>query len=219
MKNPQTEQQTELSIRRLKKLYELSMTLSGDPIDVFKKITNILYELFDLRVVGLSEIRDNELCFLSVSLDGEIVTDVSNCPLNITPCATVKKTKDISTFDNVAERFPKAPFLKELNAFSYCGFPAFDSKGEVIVVTCLLDDKPHNISEEDQELLQILGQRIGLEMERQKIITEHKTTEMKLLGKMQELIKYYKIAGMNYKIKDTTKELEILKSKLLAYNK
>ncbi len=166
--------QDDSHIRRLRKLYELSMTLSGDPLEVFKNAAYMIGELFNVRVVCLSEIRGDELYFISVYIDGKIVTDAGRCHISITPCSTVEQTKDIRIFDNVAEMFPEASFLKTHNAFSCCGFPALDSNGEVIAVTCLLDDKPHDFSKEDQELLRIFGQRIGFEMERQKDITERK---------------------------------------------
>lgn len=52
-----------------------------------------------------------------------------------------------------------------------------------------------------------------------KDISEDKKTEKKLLKKMEELIKYYKIAGMNYKIEKTTREIRELKDNLLSSNK
>ena len=41
-------------------------------------------------------------------------------------------------------------------------------------------------------------------------ITEYKNTCNKLLKKIEELIKYYKIAGMDYKLKKTTEEIQKL---------
>lgn len=153
-------------VLRLKKLYELSMTLAGDPVSVFRHVARIIGEVFNVRVVCLSEIRGDELYFISVYVDGEVMIDAGHCPLDITPCATVEKTKDVRIYDKVIEKFPQAGFLKTHKAFSYCGFPALDSNGEVIAVTCLLDDKPHDFSDEDQDLLRIFGQRISVEIER-----------------------------------------------------
>ena len=155
-------------LERLRKLYELSMRLSGDPVDVFKHVAFMIGEVFDVRVVCLSEIRDEELYFISVYADGEVTADVGHCALDVTPCATVDKTKDIRTYDEVVEKFPQAAFLKTHNAHSYCGFPALDSRGDVIAVTCLLDDKPHEFTEDDQRMLRIFGQRIGYEIERKR---------------------------------------------------
>lgn len=170
-------------VLRLKKLYELSMTLAGDPVSVFRHVARIIGEVFDVRVVCLSEIRGDELYFVSVYVDGEVMIDAGHCPLNITPCATVESTKDVRIYDKVIERFPEAGFLKTHEAFSYCGFPALDSHGEVIAVTCLLDDKPHDFSDEDQDLLRIFGQRISVEIERLRQINVQREFEVALQEK------------------------------------
>ena len=182
----QMKTRTELSlikdpVQRLKKLNELSMMIAGDPINVFRHVAHLIGEIFDVRVVCLSEIRGDELYFISVYVDGKVILDAGRCPLNITPCATVEHTKDVRIYDEVIEKFPEAGFLKTHNAFSYCGFPAIDSEGEVIAVTCLLDDKPHEFSDEDQDLLRTFGQRISMEIERQRLIKERSKDEAALL--------------------------------------
>lgn len=151
---------------RLKRVYELSMMLAGDPAQVFDHVVRMIAELLDVKVVCLSEIRDGALHFLSVYVDGETYANSGTCTLNVTPCATVESSKDLRIIDNVAAQFPNAAFLKQHNAFSYCGFPVLDNDGRVVAVTCLLDDRPHDFSAEDQELLRIIGQRIAAEFER-----------------------------------------------------
>lgn len=166
-------------VLRMKKLYELSMTVAGEPIEVFKRVANMIGEVFDVRVVCLSEIRGDELFFISVYVDGEVSVDVGHCPLDTTPCATVESDKDLRMYDEVIEKFPQAGFLKTHNAHSYCGFPVLGSDGEVLAVTCLLDDKPHEFSEDDQDLLRIFGQRIGLEIERKRYLSAKSEAEEK----------------------------------------
>ena len=153
-------------ITRLKNLFELSLTLSGDPIKIFQHAAKMIGELFEVKVVCLSEIRGEKLKFLTVYIDGEIYSDTGSCLLAITPCATVEQTKDIRVYDRVKDRFPEATFLQDHNAYAYCGFPSLDNHGKVVAVTCLLDDKPHDFTNEDQEILRIIGQRIGMEIER-----------------------------------------------------
>ena len=165
---------------RLKKLYELSMTLAGDPMEVFRHVARIIGELLDVKVVCLSEVKGSELYFLAVYVDGQIFSDAGQCSLEITPCATVEQSKDFRVYDRVVERFPEAKFLAQHNAFSYCGFPALDNNGNVVAVTCLLDDKPHNFTTDDEEILRIFGQRIGMEIERHKHIQARKEAEQKL---------------------------------------
>ena len=157
-------------ISKLKKLFELSLTLSGDPIDIFKQTAKMIGELLEVKIVCLSEIEGKQLNFLAIYLDGEIYCNAGSCPLAVTPCATVEETKDFRVYDHVQERFPEATFLKDHNAFAYCGFPSLDNLGNVVAITCLLDDKAHDFTEEDHELLRIFGQRIGMEIERKRNI-------------------------------------------------
>lgn len=165
---------------RLQEVVELGMLLTGDPLQVFGRIAQLIGAFLNVSVVCLSEIRDDELNFLSVYVNGEVITEAGRCPLSTSPCATVQKSKDMRIYDHVAEKFPDAPFLKKHNAFSYCGFPSLDRSGNVVAVTCLLDDKPHNFTDEEKSVLIILGQRIAMEIEREKYAVERRVTEERL---------------------------------------
>lgn len=171
----------------LKKLSELSMTLSGDPYTIFQKLTHLIAKLFDVSVVCLSEIRGKDLYFVCTYIDGKVMTDASHCSLKNTPCYNVKELKDICTYDHVTEKFPEALFLKEHNAVSYCGFPSLDNNNNVVAVTCLIDNKTRDFSEEEKTLLRIFGQRIGMEIERHKHIKKRKQHEKALLQKTEKL--------------------------------
>lgn len=183
-------------VKRLKKLYELSMTLSGDPADIFKQVARMIAELFDVRVVCLSEIRGDQLYFISVYVDGNVFLDAGQCPLAITPCATVEQSKDIRVYDRVSELFPEASFLQEHNAQSYCGFPVLDNHQNVIAITCLLDDKPHEFTDEDRELLRIFGQRVSVELERQRHISERLKSEDNLRQVQAMMFQTEQLAGI-----------------------
>jgi len=164
-------------VNRLQKVAELSMQLTGEPLQIFERIAHMIGELLNVSVVCLSEIQGEELFFLSVYVNGEVMTNAGRCPLHITPCATVLQSKDMRIYDYVADKFPEATFLKMHNAFSYCGFPSLDRSGNVVAVTCLIDDKPHDFTDEDKDLLKIFGQRIAMEIEREKCIAAHNRIE------------------------------------------
>ena len=83
-------------------------------------------------------------------------------------------------YDHVKERFPDALFLQQHNAHSYCGFPCLGNDGKVKAVTCLLDDKSREYTEEDIEILRIFGQRIGMEIERQEHIQSVKASQQRI---------------------------------------
>lgn len=109
---------------RLKRLTELSLTLSGDPTDVFQNVARMIGELLDVRIVCLSIIRGEEMQFVSLYIDGEMISNPGSHPLATTPCASVVASKDVRIYDNVIDKFPEAQFLKDYEAYSYCGFPA-----------------------------------------------------------------------------------------------
>ncbi|MCA9212737.1 MAG: response regulator [Planctomycetales bacterium] len=181
------EQEIERRTIRLQKVSELSMTLAGDPLDVFEKIAQIIGELLEIPVVCLSQIDGDTLSFLSVYVNGEVTSNAGSCSLEITPCATVQQDKEMKIYEDVAKMFPKASFLKTHNACGYCGFPSLDNNGNVIAVTCLLSDAPQVFSEEDKGLLTIFGQRIGMELERQKELNKRKAAEVALQKAHDEL--------------------------------
>lgn len=154
-------------------------------MDIFVHVARMIGELLEVKVVCLSEIRGRELYFLSVYVRGKVMVNAGHCPLEITPCATVESSKGLRIYDRVVERFPQATFLEEHNAYSYCGFPAIDSAGKVVAVTCLLDDHPREFSHEDQQILRIFGQRIALEMER-KHLEDERQVAMTALKESEE---------------------------------
>ncbi len=167
-------------LNRLKRLAELGFALTGDPIDVFRHIAGMIGELLDVSVVNLSEIRGEDLFFLSTYAKGEVRTYTGTCKLENTPCATVREAKDLRVYHDVTAKFPEAVFLQAFNAYTYCGFPALGGNGAVVAVICVLDEKRHDFSEEDKDLLKVLAHRIGMELERQKHLDEHARKDAEL---------------------------------------
>lgn len=161
-------------LRQLQTLSELGLTLSGDPAEIFERVVRMLGELFQVRAVCLSEIIGETLHFKAIYYNGVVVRERGHCRLNISPCATVQRDKEVHLFDRVMEQFPEASFLHDHQAVSYCGFPALDAQGEVMAITCLLDDKPREYTAEDQALLKVFGQRIAIEIERARYLAEQR---------------------------------------------
>ena len=165
---------------RLKVLAESTLMLSGDPAAVCDQTARLMGELFSVKVVCISEIVGSDLHFKSVYVDGQVFQDAGTCPLAVTPCSTVEMTRDVQVFDRVTERFPEASFLSDHQAVTYCGFPVLDSSGRVVAVICLLDDKPHEFTEEDQHLFRLFGQRVANEIQRAGDMAERQGIEDRL---------------------------------------
>ncbi|MFV2005696.1 MAG: PAS domain-containing protein, partial [Gammaproteobacteria bacterium] len=163
--------------KQLRKLYELSLLLSGEPDEIIRQIAGMIAEFYDVRVVVITEIRDQELYFLCAHVDGVLKKHLGHVPLEFTPCALVKEGKQGQFFNEVSDIFPQVDFLKQQKAFFYYGVPAIDSTGNVISTTCLLDEKHHELSEQSMELLRIFGQRIAMELERKSSLAKQALTE------------------------------------------
>ncbi len=82
--------------------------------------------------------------------------------------------------ERVLELFPSAELLRDHDAYSWCGFPSLDNQGNVIAVTCLVDDKPREFTEEDRQILWVIGQRIAAEFDRGQSMAEHARMEEEL---------------------------------------
>ena len=98
----------------MKRLAELGLALSGDPIDVFRHIAGMIGELLDVSVVNLSEIRGEELFFLSTYVKGDVQTYTGTCKLENTPCATVQEAKDLRVYHDVISKVPGSGFFTEV---------------------------------------------------------------------------------------------------------
>ncbi len=164
-------------LKKLRRLAESSMQLSGESGTIFEEVVRMVAELFEVPMVFLSEIVGKDLLFKAVYLNGQIQRDAGTCELAITPCASVETTKDLRVYQHVQEHFPQAAFLREHNVETYCGVPSLDARGNVVAVTCLLDPRPHEFTQEDQEILRIIAQRVAMELERSQNHAERKNME------------------------------------------
>ena len=185
----QTELRERQHLQRLKQLSELSMMLAGDPATVFERVVRMMGELFRPRAVRLSQIAGCNLQFSAVYADNNVTSNLGGCPLEIAPCATVKTHKTIRIYQRVQELFPQAAFLRDHDAYTYCGVPCLDNKGEVVAVICLLYDKPREFAEDDHQILWLISQRIATEVDRGKSLAIHahmETTLREKEGRLKE---------------------------------
>lgn len=183
----QLKKQEAQRIEKLRQLTELSMQLTGNPDDIYRHIVAMIGRLFAVKVVCLSQRVGDELLFRAMFKDGLVKLDAGQCPVSVSPCATVTQLRDIQIYQQVTELFPDASFLKEIDAYAYCGIPAMDSGGNVVAIVCLLDDKPREFSEEDQEILLLVGQRLAAELAREQQLSERQKMEQELANHRDQL--------------------------------
>ena len=173
--------------KQLDKLYELSLLLSGNPDDIIYRIAEMIAGLFDVRIVVITEIQEDSIQLLCACIDGMLEANLGVFPLELTPCAMVKKEGQSQFFEQVSGVFPKIDFLKEQKVSFYYGVPAMASNNKVISTACLLDDKHHDLADKDEELLRIFGQRVAMELERKESINKQKKIESELRESQAQL--------------------------------
>lgn len=173
----QAQERDAAHLRKLHRLSELSMQLSGEPGAVFDEVVGMVATLFEVPVVCLSEVVGQELQIKAVWSHGQIMHEAGSAPLSTSPCSLVVGSRDLSVCEKVQESFPHSAFVRDHNANAYCGIPSLDARGNVVAVTCLLDTRPHEFTEEDQEILRIIAQRVAMELERSRNLAERKNME------------------------------------------
>jgi len=164
-------------LRKLHRLSELSMQLSGEPSEIFENVVGMIATVFEFPVVCLSEVVGQDFHVKAIWNKGQVQHDAGQIPQANSPCATVVTSKELRRYEGVLEQFPQSVFVREHNADAYCGVPSLDAQGNVVAVTCLVDSKPHEFTEEDQQILLIIAQRVSMELERSRSLAERRDME------------------------------------------
>jgi GAF domain-containing protein/anti-anti-sigma regulatory factor len=158
-------QQAQDSRERLSRLYELALTVAGDPTEVFDHIVRVIAELFKLRVAIVEKLEGEKIITLSMYLDGKILHE-GVFDLAGTPCAGVRESRAFCSFNRAAQTFPQDQFLHDHGIDSYIGMPVVSSDGEVIAIINAMHDRPIHLSNEDKLFLEAMASRVRLELER-----------------------------------------------------
>lgn len=161
-----TIQQPAGTSERLSHLYELALTVAGNPIEVFDHIVRIIAELFNVRVAIVERLEGDRIVTLSMYLDGKILHE-GVFDLAGTPCADVRTTQSFCSFSGASERFPQDQFLRDFGIEFYIGVPVIGSDGEVIAVINAMNDQAINLTSDDRLFLEAMASRVRLELERE----------------------------------------------------
>ena len=190
---------------RLGRLYELALTVAGNPIEVFDHIVRIIAELFGVRVALVERLEGDRIVTLSMYLDGKILHE-GVFDLAGTPCADVRETRSFCSFSGAVERFPQDQFLRDYGIEYYIGLPVISSGGEVIAVINAMSDRAINLSEGDRMFLQAMASRVRLELERAEQAIEAQMIRA-LLDISTEISRFRKLEETLQLIVENTKTL------------
>ncbi|HVG18169.1 MAG TPA: GAF domain-containing protein [Blastocatellia bacterium] len=163
MAEGKTQQATDES-ERLGHIYELALTVAGNPVEVFDHIVKIIAELFGVRVALVERVEGDKAITLSMYLDGRVlhegVFEVAG-----TPRDSVREARSFCAFNAAAEQFPRDRLLRDYDLGSYVGVPVVSSGGEVIATISAMHDRPFHLAGEDRLFLEAMASRVRLELE------------------------------------------------------
>jgi signal transduction histidine kinase/CheY-like chemotaxis protein len=149
----------------LKTATEATAAVTGH--DFIRSLLQHLAETFQARVAFLSEFTDEtrtRVRTLELLVDQVFVAPFEY-DLEGTPCQTVLEGSLCYFPDQLQALFPK-----EAGFESYLGVPVYNEAGEVISHLAIVDSKPMHRTEEEQSLMKLFAVRVGVELERDRLM-------------------------------------------------
>ncbi|HEY9763571.1 MAG TPA: PAS domain S-box protein [Trichocoleus sp.] len=151
----------------LRLIVEGTATYTGDAF--FQSCVQYVVSVLNVMGAWISTFTDEDktrVRTLAVWGDGRLM-DNFEFDLWGTPCETALKGHTCFFSDNLSDRFPHDPHLRQLQLESYLGVPMFSSSGQVIGHVAVIDRKPMGPDPNRELILQIFAARAGAELERQ----------------------------------------------------
>jgi len=136
--------------------------------ELFDHAARTLAQLFEVEyaLLGVLEEGGTRVRALAFYSDGELRHDLSYA-LRGTPCEDVLSRAEWCAYPCGAWGvFPEDELLAALRIESYIGAPILGSAGEVLGIINAFGKHPRAFTEADGHWLQIIGQRVGVEIER-----------------------------------------------------
>jgi len=186
----------------LNEVADLSTRLRGK--EFFEQICALLSHRFNIKYcyIGQSNIDKDVLEILAMAKKGKKIEtftyDMKNSPCRDMLKDAKSKLKIIA--NNVTNIYQEDALIKEWKIQSFAGISLLNESHEKVGILAFLDDKPLENHENFAQILQILGDRIGAELQRQKYEQELLRT-----NKLQETI----LNGSDYAIFSIDEEMRV----------
>ena len=152
---------------RLAALAELNL-LDTEAEPVFDRITTKLARVFEVPIALISLIdRDRQFFKSAVGLP-ETLAKARQTARNVSVCGHVVAKNQVMVVEDLARdrRFANNPLLKEHGIRFYAGVPLLAPNGQPIGALCIMDMKPHELSEREKRLLQEYANEVMEEIAR-----------------------------------------------------
>ncbi|GAB3650930.1 hypothetical protein GCM10028791_18930 [Echinicola sediminis] len=153
--------------------------------EFFNELVKLLTNKLDMEMCMIGEYLPEEdvVETISVAKRGVIMSNITY-PLENTPCqkAVAKDQNDMVIHcERVCELYPEDDILKDMGIESYCSTGINDKSGKKIGILLLLDTKPIRNPKGIKDIITVLGDRVGADLQR--IKNEEKLIESQQLYK------------------------------------
>ncbi|MBI4467824.1 MAG: PAS domain S-box protein [Acidobacteria bacterium] len=166
---------------RLSRIYDIATRCQGQ--ELFDRAASTLAELLGMKNVIIGELQEEGRILRALAAYREGALEGTLCyPIKHTPCERVISERRLCVYPRfVRELFPEDSELIAQGAESYIGAPIFRSNGSVAGVVNLFDGAPKEFTETETRILQIIGQRVGDEIERLQGEAARRSLEQQLI--------------------------------------
>jgi PAS domain S-box-containing protein len=154
--------------RRISRIYDVATRYHGQSL--FDRAAETLADLLNLSYVLIGE-RDEESRSVRVLTfyHHGLIERGWRYELAGTPCETViQEPRPCAYPESVWQLFPNDPELRARQIESYIGAPIYAGTGDVIGIVSGFDPRPKHFSQTEMHLVEIIAQRLGAEIERQR---------------------------------------------------
>ncbi|WP_143959373.1 PAS domain-containing sensor histidine kinase [Litoribacter populi] len=162
----------------LNKVADISAQLKGT--EFFNKLCELLTVRLGIRYCMIGEYiaSTNDIKTLAIAKAGQLLPNF-NYPLENTPCSHAiyqPGHQPLVIRNGVADQFYKDKLLTDLNIESYAALSILDAEDNKIGILAFMDEKQMDNEENISKILRIIGDRVGVEMQRVKYEQELITT-------------------------------------------
>lgn len=166
---------------RLDKIYDVASRYQGQ--ELFDRAALTLAELLEMSHVFIGQIEgaQQQARALGFCEHGAIRRIWGYELAGTASEAVIDQQQLISCAQGVQNLFPADQQVKSWGVESYIGAPIFNSRGEMVGIINACDQRKKDFTPTDSRILQIIGQRVGGELERQHGEDERRDLEMQLL--------------------------------------
>ena len=156
--------------------------------DVFRVLAENIQSALTAKVAFIaecSEERPDHFRILSYCQGGEIIDDVEGAlvPYSETPCKMLLGQKKAVVETRLWRLFPNQAHFKELGLESYLGVAVHDKQGQLIGHVAVQSDRNMSSRIADTDLVNVLTDRIEVELQRHRSEQRHREAEAALFVK------------------------------------